>query len=179
MTAASAETADSFEIYKFILSTTSSVAREEPHRDTPNRPPQVPEKQTHDTPASSIKSTDAQFADLHDRLVSMDHAINNLFRHLATHSGNSEERHKELTSKMTSAEHIRALDARLQAIEKTVQAIQHDVQGKDYHGQLANLHDSLRDTHNSLLENLPHTLHQGKNPVSTSSPQLAFLGLRS
>ncbi|MCJ1362540.1 hypothetical protein MMC16_001644 [Acarospora aff. strigata] len=164
ISAASAETPDSFEIYKFILSTTTSYAREEPRRDTPPQVQQaVAAAQNHDTPASSIKSTEAQFADLHSRLVTMSHAIDNLFQHLATHSANTETSYHELTRKMTSTEQLGGMDARLQAIERTVQAIQKDVEGKDYHGQLAKLQDTLHDSHSSLLESLPHAMNQSTN----------------
>ncbi len=89
--------------------------------------------------------------------------MDNLFRHLATLSGNSETRHQELTRKMTSTDQLSALNGRLQAIERTVQAIQRDVEGKDYQGQLAKLQDTLRDTHSSLIESLPRTMTQSKN----------------
>jgi len=92
----------------------------------------------------------------------MSHGINHLYRQLSTLTASAEERHQELTKKLSSSDQLRAMDARLQAIERTVQAIQKDVEGKDYQGQIAKLQDTLRDSHSSLAESLPLAMNQSK-----------------
>ena len=162
ISAASAETPDSFEVYNFIVSTTSSTSREEPRHDNPHRSPPVPDDPTDETPATSFKTQDSQFADLHERLVEMSHGINHLYRQLSTLAASAEERHQDLTKKLSSSEQPHGLDARLQAIERTLQTIQKDVEGKDYQGQIAKLQDTLRDSHSNLAESLPLAMHQSK-----------------
>jgi len=92
----------------------------------------------------------------------MSHGINHLYRLLTTQAASAEERHQDLTRKMTATEQLHAMDARLQAIERIVQAIQKDVEGKDYQGQIAKLHDTLRDSHSSLAESLPLAMGQSE-----------------
>lgn len=163
ISAASAETPDSFEVYNFIVSTTSSTAREEPRHHTPQNPPPVLEHPTDETPATAFKSHESQFADLHDRLVHMSVAINHLYERLSAQGGSAEERHHELTRKLSSSDQPQGLDARLQAIERTLQIIQKDIEGKDYQGQIAKLQDTLRDSHSSLAESLPLAVTQSKS----------------
>jgi len=174
ITAASAETADSFETYKFTLSTGRGITREEPRRQQQDQQQQQQQQQQPraaewpninldtppDNPASSIPNQDAQFADLHDRLQLLAHSIDTLYREVRVMGEKSEGRHQELSRNVMSADRVNAMDQRLQGIEKTV---------RDYQGQFSNLQGILKDSHSSLAESLPK--HMGD---STCTQPLSY-----
>jgi len=148
ITAASAETADSFEANKLRAFTAQSIAREEPERAQPP-PAEQPNNNAgspQDSPASAIVDHTAQFEDLHNRLQIMAHQLDNLFREVKGLADKSESRHQELSRNVMSADRLNSVDQRLQGIEKTV---------RDYQGQFSSLQSVLRDSHSSLAESLP------------------------
>ncbi|KAK4693438.1 hypothetical protein P7C71_g3968, partial [Lecanoromycetidae sp. Uapishka_2] len=162
ITAASAETADSFEAYKFTLTTALGITREEPRRQQQAQQQQQ-SSPVDDTPASSIQNQDAQFADLHDRLQLLSHSIDTVSREVKALAEKSEGRHQELSRNFVSADKLSAIDQRLQGIEKTV---------RDYQGQFSNLQGILKDSHSSLAESLPK--HMG-DIINTSAPRMGLL----
>ena len=157
LTAASAETADSFEAYKFTLTTARGITREEPRRqqqeqqEQQKQPPVAQWPNIHvdipaDTPAASIPNQDAQFADLHNRLQNLAHSIDILFQEIIGLAEKSEGRHREVSRNVMSADKLNAMDQRLQGIEKTV---------RDYQGQFSSLQAIFKDSHSNLAESLP------------------------
>ncbi|KAF6234522.1 hypothetical protein HO173_007147 [Letharia columbiana] len=162
LTAASAETADSFEVYKFNLFTSRSITREEPRRAQPppvgqpdnrgNAPP--PEAQAPPTAPS-----DAQFNELQNRLQTMAQSIDSLFQEVKQLAEKSEGRHLELSRNVIAADRLSSMDQRLQGIEKTV---------RDYQGQFSSLQSTLKDSHSSLVEGLPK--HMSDSMYSLTLP---------
>ena len=153
LTAASAETADSFEIYKFKLFTSSSVTREEPRRA---QPPPVGQGGNRDNPpqpatqAPPTTPSDAHIDDLRDRLQTMSQTMSqtmdSLLQEIKQLAEKSESRHQELSRKLIAADRLNSMDQRLQGIEKTV---------REYQGQFSSLQSTLEDSHSSLVEGLP------------------------
>ena len=167
LTAASAETADSFEVYKFNLFTSRSITREEPRRAKPlpvgqpgdrdNAPPSSqppPEIQS-----SSIVPSDAQFDHLHNRLQVMALSIDGLFQEIKKLADKSEGRHQELSRNIIAADRLNSIDQRLQGIEKTM---------REYQGQVSSLQNTLKDSHSSLVEGLPK--HMSDSTYSLTLP---------
>ena len=150
LTAASAETADSFEVYKFSLFTSRSITREEPHRAQPP-PVGQPEHRENSPPPPQTQApptalSDAQFEDLHNRLQAMAQSIDNIVQEFKQLADRSEGRHQELSRKIIAADRLNSMDQRLQGIEKNV---------REYQGQFSSLQNTLRDSHSSLVEGLP------------------------
>ncbi len=153
LTAASAETADSFEVYKFNLFTSRSITREEPRRAQPppvrqpdsqdNTPPPPPPPETQ---ASQTAPSDAQFDELRKQLQTVAQTIDSLFQQVKQLTDKSEGRHQELSRKLIAVDRLNSMDQRLQGIEKTV---------REYQGQLSSLQSTLKDSHSSLVEGLP------------------------
>lgn len=150
LTAASAESADSFEVYRFNLFTSRSITREEPHRaqqppvgqpDHRDNAAPPPETQTPPTAPS-----DAQLDDLRNRLQTMAQSMDSLFQEVKQLADKSEGRHQELSRKIIAADRLNSMDQRLQGIEKTV---------REYQGQFSSLQNTLKDSHSSLVEGLP------------------------
>ena len=156
ISAASAETADSFEAYKFVL-TTSSITREEPRRDNPP-PPSSPLLNSlptlQEVVASSISSQEAQFADLHDRLQVIARALNSLFSEVTKLAEKSEGRHQELARNAMTTDKLNAMDQRLQSIESVVQ---------DYQGQFSGLNSLMKESHSRLTVGLPQHMSESRS----------------
>ena len=167
LTAASAETADSFEIYKFNLFTSRSVTREEPRRGQPPPAEQpgsrdsVPQAESQAPPSALFQS---QFDNLHERLQTLTQSMDSLLREVKQLADKSEGRHQELSRGVIAADRLNSVDQRLQGIETTV---------REYQGQFSTLQSSLKDSHSSLVEGLPK--HMSVSTYSLSLPACRHL----
>ena len=148
ITAASAETPDSFEAYKFKLLTSRSITREEPRRAQQPyaEQPHINVNTPPETPASAIDQS-KQFEDLHNRLQIVTHLVDVILNEVKVLADKSDGRHQELSRNAMSADRLNAMDQRIQGIEKTV---------RDYQGQFSSLQAILKDSHSSLAESLPN-----------------------
>ncbi|KAL8999081.1 MAG: hypothetical protein Q9169_001969 [Polycauliona sp. 2 TL-2023] len=166
ISAASADTPDSFEVYKFVTSTAPGITRELPKRDTP--PQQAPPASNPGSPhpdQGSQQPSSAQFAvqftDLQNRLEKLSQSLDNVFREVQQLATKSESRHQDLSHKTMSNEQLSAMDKRIQSIENTLQG---------YSGQFSNIQSSLKDSHSTLNEGL--TQHM-TNIISTKTPKMS------
>ncbi|KAL9043264.1 MAG: hypothetical protein Q9214_003544, partial [Letrouitia sp. 1 TL-2023] len=142
ISAASADTPDSFEAYKFILSTTSSTFRQEPRRDMPL---EESSPQHHNDQASKQSGSDAQYTELHRKLQIMGQSVDNVLREVLQLATKSEGRHQEISRSFTTKDELHTIDQRIKSIENTLH---------EYHTQFANLQGLLKDSHSSLNEGL-------------------------
>ena len=171
ITAASADVPDSFEAYKFVVTTSSSIAREEPRRGQiplqDNQQQQQQQQQGRlplqgyqqqqlfqDTPASQYKSQDAQFEDLHNKIQIIAHSLDSLAQQVSKLAQNSEGRHAEISRNVMSADQLNAMDQRIQGIEKTV---------KDYQGEFTRMHRVFESSHSNMMQNLPAQMTESKS----------------
>lgn len=171
LTAASADTADSFEVYGFQLYTSKSITREEPSPRGQPPPGEGSNSQNNALPPPAYSQSDlmasqkSQFEDLHRRLQGMAIVMDSLFQEVKQLAEKSEGRHQELSRNVMPADRLNGMDQRLQGIEKTV---------RDYQGQFSNLQVIMKDSHSSLVEGLPK--HMGDSrlspPPSSTHPQL-------
>ena len=164
VTAASAETPDSFEAYKFQLSTAQSISREEPRREK-SHTAQTQE----DSPASKYQSSDSQFEDLHNRLQSIQAFIESLNKEISNIKGDAENRHREVTRGLLSRDTLNEISSqgqKLDRIEKTMNSFQE---------RFSNLQNAMKDSHISLTEGLPQHVSNSKRPTDTSQSQLPIL----
>lgn len=154
ISAATAETPDSFEAFKFTLTTLPSTPQRE------NQAQQAPTETSlptlADTLASSFKSQDSQFEDLHNRLQVLAHAMDALYREITKLAKESEGRHQQLAQNSPVTEKLNAMDQKIQTIESIV---------REHSGQLANLQAFLRDSHSKLTVGLPQHMTESKAPV--------------
>jgi mannose-binding lectin 1 len=169
-TAATPENPDSFEIFKFILSsatgqgqTYQGSTQQQQEKQEPianqNQPPVI-----RDTGNPVIDAgIGAQFVDLQGRIQLQNKATNTIIQDLKAQAGKSDARHTEIMQKLASKEQVAALDARLQRIESLLQNIQRDLEGKDYSSRFNQLQDTLRSSHLSLTENLQTHFLSGKS----------------
>lgn len=155
VTAASAETPDSFEAYKFQLSTAQSISREAPRREKSQETPQKIEN----SPASQYQSSAAQFEDLHSRLLSIQAFLESLNKEIANIKGDAEKRHGEVTRGLLSRETLNEISSqgqKLDRIEKTMNSFQ---------DRFSNLQNAMKDSHISLTEGLPQHVSNSESPI--------------
>ncbi|KAI4116070.1 MAG: hypothetical protein LQ345_003441 [Seirophora villosa] len=166
VSAASADTPDSFEIYKFVTTTAPGVTRELPRREPPpQQPPPAadPGGQTTDQgtqQASSNAQFAVQFTDLQNRLSTLSQSLDNVFREVQSLSAKSDARHQDLTHRVSHNEQLNTMDQKVQSIENTL---------RDYSGQFSSIHGVLKDSHSTLNEGLTQ---QMTHIISTKSPKI-------
>lgn len=151
VSAASADTPDSFEIYKFVTSSAPGVTRELPKRESPPQqsPPAAnPGGQTTDQgtqQASSNAQLAVQFTELQNRLSTLSQSLDNVFREVQSLSAKSDARHQDLTKRVSFNEQLNTMDQKVQSIENTL---------RDYSGQFSSIRGVLKDSHSTLNEGL-------------------------
>lgn len=192
ISAASAENPDSFEVHKFIVSTTTSHTREEPARQrspdarnqqhqqpVQNQPHQDSAQQQHaqqssppkkmassaqippwiqDVLATSLKTDNDRFEDLHNRLQDMAHHVAAIYTAIDSINDLAEHRHNELMSRLAPLDDRSAHNVRLsEATQNTANQILRDLESKDYKQLIAAMHRSLDDNHRDI-PNLVHAV---------------------
>lgn len=159
ISAASADTPDSFEVYKFVASTPTGITRELPRRNPPSQQPPPPASnagaavngQDSRSSSSDIQLA-AQVTDLQNRLQSMSQQVDNVFREVQQLVSKFEARHQELAHKITSNEQLSALDRRVQSFEDTL---------RSHEGHFSSIQGALKDSHSTLNEGLTqHMTHR-------------------
>ena len=180
LTGATSDQPDSFEIYKFTVSSSSSQAGTPP----PPPPQQQQQQQQQQSPlqrldrlpgapealpdrsADEIKSQEEQFADLHNRLQGLTHQMANLFGEIANMGQRMDERHGQLMGSVSSGfphDKIDNLGRRLEGLERSVEQVRRDVEGKDYREHLNQLNDAIENVKGGLSDSLdPENIGRSK-----------------
>ncbi|KAJ4404985.1 hypothetical protein N0V91_005528 [Didymella pomorum] len=174
VSASSAENPDSFEVHKFLVSTTNSHTREEPVRARPdtrnqqhvqNQPHQESAQQQHaqqnsppkkmassaqippwiqDVLASNVKTDNDRFEDLHNRIQDLAHHVSAIYTAIETINEQSGMRHNALMSRLASLDDRSAHNGRLS------EQIIRDVESKDYKALIDAMHRRLEDNHKDI-----------------------------
>ena len=179
ISAASAEHPDSFEVFKFVTTTESHTpdvqdpnignqqgfgGAGEAQTDNQNNnqdpdaspgfsdPPEVP--------ADSIRSSDAQFADLHNRLQSMMKRISTLNRDISHFQAMAKTENDKIAAQLSRFEaSISKVDG-LAGIERKIDEIKGDVKQtksevlNSLEGHVSGLKSTVTDTHHSMIGSL-------------------------
>ncbi|KZL80762.1 legume-like lectin family protein [Colletotrichum incanum] len=184
ITAASADNPDSFEIFKMVVMSDSLQASDQgQQQNQQNQQQQAHEQKSNqgqpssnnprsdnadpidlnaipDANADSITSSRAQFADLHNRLQSVNHQIGTVFRSVNQHGQQAENRHAEtsqildsLRQELRKLEKINDLEGRINGLEREIRAMRTDL-----NLQMKNTEHSLKgymsDHHATLSSNI-------------------------
>lgn len=191
VTAASSDTPDSFEVFKFVTYTSPNPSspppiqahnqnhqqqwqqeqqqnnqqpRQPPIPPSSNNIPYTPDIDPKDTDPTTYTSSAAQFADLHNRLQLLSHAVHNLFREISAHTTTEENRYQEILKHLPSASTLENLDRRVQNIETMVSALKREIESGDHRGQFDKLHERLERAQAHLPE-----------LVKSNAPRVGFL----
>lgn len=201
ITASSAENPDSFEIHKFLVSTTNSYTREEPniqHKQQPmGHSPQQQQNQgqnqhqqqqqksgetsLNDIPqmisdvfAGNIKSQQDQFADLHNRIQIINHRVNEIYDILQRLDQDHQNRFNDLMHRVVPMHDMTsAMIRNVEKVERTTMEVQRDLESKDMKDMLNAVHNAIQDSHNALSSGMPLAMAHSKSYSSI----LKFLSL--
>ncbi|KJZ73463.1 hypothetical protein HIM_07257 [Hirsutella minnesotensis 3608] len=156
ITAASPDTPDSFEIFKFVVqsdSTVSSGGGDHARHNANKKHPQQQQQHQHpqhaeplpDESATHFKTSTAQFEDLHNRVQAMGHQLANIYEAVAQHHHENEQWHQQanrilegVRSQLTGA-HQDVLANKVKDLETELRAMHNDMSQR-----LVHHHDSLR-----------------------------------
>ncbi|KAG8531573.1 uncharacterized protein KY384_003203 [Bacidia gigantensis] len=159
LTAASAETPDSFEAYKFQLSSLSqSSQRQDPRQDSQSN------AQQGSVPIS--QSYESQFGDLTNRLQSLAQAVQKLEDEIGILHRDSDAHYRDIERALLNRDTLNSIisqNDRIERIDKTLTSFQ---------SQVSNLHGLMKDSHDSLTEGIPKHL---SNIISTNAPRMGML----
>jgi mannose-binding lectin 1 len=177
ITAATPETPDSFEVFKFVLQ--SAAGQGIPAQQMNSQQQQQQQILNQNSGNAAAQQAQANlaadpgmasgFADLSGRLQLTNKATQNILQDLRTQSQKSDSRHAELQQTLVTKGELAAMDARLQRIEAAIQYLQRDLPGKDIRESFNQLEKTLRSSHLSLSENLQGHVFNGKTQPHTNS----------
>ena len=172
ISAGSAETPDSFEVFKFLTTTpapitidpaNSGTMREQQDTQFSNQQPIAPAGTPPEAPASQYRTSEAQFEDLHNRIQALTAQLSVLHSAVLAFTQVGEQRHIELLQRArVPHDQLNAMEARQQAIERSVIQLQRDIEGKDYKNHLIDIKDAMKESHSSLMTSLPESMGQSK-----------------
>ncbi|EFR04756.1 hypothetical protein MGYG_07764 [Nannizzia gypsea CBS 118893] len=165
LTAASADSPDSFEAFRFVATTYSggNAKQQERGQEPPNRAGQA-----NNDKAPSGGNVDIK--DLQARLQAISSTTNKLMDELQALSRTNEDRLKEVIRIVAHRDQVSSVDQRLQRVERVVESMQREMEGKDYHNQFKQLQDLLHNSHSGLLD----TLHDSSHRIISAAPRMGF-----
>lgn len=143
----------------FAVGDTGSGSSSQDNKDT-NWDSEIP-----DAEAEKITSSRAQFADLHNRLQSVNHHLSTIFRTIATNTQVGEKRHEEtsvmigelkglLTSRIVDKlEKLDALEAKIAGLEREVKSVRNELAQKMRETEHA-VKSVVSDKHETLSEHI-------------------------
>lgn len=178
MTASSADPPDSIEVFAFTLSSaTSNPPQQQQYQQhiggqNQQAQPQGGMYQMDDTPASSYTTSDAQFADLHNRLNLLSKSISNLFAEVSRISAVQDARHNELLSRIPSSQSLSSLDGRVSNLDRIISSLESELRSSDHKGQFAKLSEQITQTHLGVTEQVPERLREY---VIAHTPRIGFI----
>ena len=168
VSASSAENPDSFEVHKLIVSTGSASSsrpvQNQPHHESSqqqhaqaqqNQPKKASSQQIppwiQDVLASNVKTNDARFEDLHNRLQDIAHHLSALYSDMTAVNARTEELHNALMTRLSSIDDRVNHNARLaeQAGIESKQILR-DIESKDYRELINVVHRRLEDNHKDI-----------------------------
>ncbi|KAK4106488.1 concanavalin A-like lectin/glucanase [Parathielavia hyrcaniae] len=186
ITAASAENPDSFEIFKLAVltgensheyantynaqqqgSNNNQGSNAQPKRPRLNtgRSGQVQVEDPYDNvipdqEADKIESSKAQFADLHNRIQSVNHHLSTIFRSIAQNQGVDEQRHAEMSAMIGELkgvlwrlEKLDVFEQRMRDIETEMRSMRQEVAGRLKESETA-IKYHVNDKHETLSDHV-------------------------
>ena len=163
LTAASAETPDSFEIYKFQLFSSHSegekgqrqVQQQSSTQASEDRPPAYP-------------AYDAQFDSLHNKLQDLARAIQKVEDTIGLVHRDSENQHRDISRGLVNRDTINSVISQNDKIERIERTI------STFESRFSALQGVMKDSHDSLTEGIPKHLSNSKFPLPPSFSRPAF-----
>ncbi|KAJ9640787.1 hypothetical protein H2204_003076 [Knufia peltigerae] len=184
LTASSADPPDSFEVFAFAVSnapaTSIPQAQQHQHQQQEQSPPPPPAQnnpdagmsQMDDHPASFYTTSEAQFADLHNRLNLLSKSITNLFTEITRHTQAEEARYREILSRMPTEQSMRSLESKFGNLDRVVGELERELKSSDHKAQFAKISEQISQTHLGVTEHVPQRLREY---VQAHTPRIGFI----
>ncbi|KAK4252330.1 concanavalin A-like lectin/glucanase domain-containing protein [Corynascus novoguineensis] len=175
ITAASADNPDSFEIFKLAV-LTEQIAQQDSGNNNNNNNEKKPRMnfgrsgQTSvddpydnvipDEDADTITSSKAQFADLHNRLQSVNHHLSTIFRSIGQNAGVGEQRHAEVSAMLGELKGLMNRLEKVDVFEQWLRDIQTEIRSmrQEMAGRLRDSENAIKyhvdDKHQTLAEDV-------------------------
>jgi len=184
ISAASAENPDSFEVFKFVITTDSHTPdikggqqeQQQQQIDASGAgvgdiPAAMGDPDPADVEAASIRTSDAQFADLHNRLQVMMRHISALNRDLNHYMHASESKNEEISRQIAEIgpslssrfDLLITLGDRMSGIERDLKQIEEDTSG-GFSRHVQDLKGAVRESHHTIL-----------GTMASSAPRIGLL----
>ncbi|RPB24175.1 concanavalin A-like lectin/glucanase [Terfezia boudieri ATCC MYA-4762] len=118
-----------------------------------------------DKPASSYKTQEEQFKDLHDRLTALTHhlgaiqvQIGGVYDKVDAVNHRLDEFREESRHTRVPREQVDRMEGRLSAVENMIRELEKVLHTKDYSKHFDSIHTALRDQHSNLLNTVPESV---------------------
>lgn len=186
VSAASAETPDSFEISKFAVSASDRISREPP-RTRPQQPAAEDMPRPADEPTTGSKAPpftshpasggqgqgqgqvdNAKISQMLTLLQALTTVVTELKSEVESIKSKLDSQTSELKSAVMDVpthfpfDSVSEISRKTNTIESTVLQIRRDVEGRDYREHLTGLQAALQDTRESLMSGLPDSVSKSK-----------------
>ena len=184
LTAATPETPDSFEIFKFVVMSETTAQgdqgnsnegapaqHQDYHYDGGDHSNSQFENAIPDKSADAFSTSKEQFRDLHDRLQESTHQISQVYTAVAKHHQMDEARHNEMRSAIDalrqdlgSLHQIAELQNKISALESEIRSMHQDMRQKiAAHGE--SFEANLRQHHSSLSRAMLESFPKGRTII--------------
>lgn len=174
VTAASSDKPDSFEVYKFAVSSGSGASMEHIQEGQMGSQQRLGSMDAPNVPASQFTSSAAQFEDLHNRLQQVSKSITNLFGEIQRHTRAEEERYQEILRRLSSSSGSPGgnFESRLNNMDRMISELHQDFRASDHKGQFEKINAQLIKTHEGVTEQIPGRL---RDYVQHHTPRIGFI----
>lgn len=175
--ASSFDPPDSFEVFQFALSSAPSAPAIEQQQQQQQQqfqeqnPPPVHEHSS-SSPSSHLTTSEAQFADLHNRLNQLSKSIQNMFTEINRHTAAEEARYKEILSKLPNTALVNGLDSKMANLDRIVSNLERELKSSDHSTQFRKLSEQITKTHVGVTEHVPERLREY---VQAHTPRIGFI----
>jgi mannose-binding lectin 1 len=181
ITAASADTPDSFEVFQFTLSTPDAVTSHDsppPHHEQQQSPPPPAAAQRageHQQDQQQHQQSTGEYqTGQHPDLLSVQGQINGISLHLTSIDQKLERilfevahqvhRVEELLQKTSTKEDTGKIEHQMSRVELMLRTVQNDLKERDYSQQFVKLQEMVHRSHGHLYDHFQDTSHSMSSP---------------
>lgn len=181
VTAATPDNPDSFELFKFVVTSGAQATAQLTGQTTQQQQQQIPIESRSTSNNINLGSLD----DMNSRIQQISQEVSQIAQ-------NINDRHQELLNKISTGSvasssdsssqdeaRLNAMDERLRRIESILSDLQRDNAGKDYRNEFTRLHKAIENSHHSLTEALQTSIFNSESQSYLSLTQRNILTIDS
>lgn len=173
--ASSFDPPDSFEVFEFALSSVApapAIEQQQQQQQIQEQTPPPVHEHSSSSSSSEFSTSEAQFADLHNRLNQLSKSIQNMFTEINRHTAAEEARYKEILSKLPNTGLVNGLDSKMANLDRLVSNLERELKSSDHSTQFRKLSEQMTQTHVGVTEQVPERLREY---VQAHTPRIGFI----